>query len=131
MASGFRDYTPQVLAALDRAAERAQTKTAMMMQREVRESMKSLGPRVGGSRPHAAPGAPPAVQTGNLRRSIAWDVVGHGLGTAARVGVPGGTEEGAYGALLELKRNHPFIKPVVKGKSKIARDNLRQELGRL
>lgn len=131
MATGFRDYTPQVLAALDRAAERAQTKTAMMMQREVRESMRSLGPRVGGSRPHAAPGAPPAVQTGNLRRSIAWDIAGHGLSTTARVGVPGGTEAGTYGALLELKRNHPFLKPVIIGKSKVARDNLRKELGRL
>lgn len=131
MPSGFRDYTPQVLAALDRAAERAQTKTAMMMQREVRESMRSLGPRVGGSRPHAAPGEPPAVQTGNLRRSIAWDVVGHGLSATARVGVPGGTEEGTYGALLELKRNHPFLKPVIIGKSKVARDNLLKELGRL
>lgn len=131
MASGFRDYTPQVMAALGRAAERAQTKTAMMLQREVRESMRSLGPRVGGSRPHAAPGAPPAVQTGNLRRSITYDVVGSGLSTAARVGVPGGTEEGSYGAILELKRNHPFIKPVIKGKAKVARDNLREELMRL
>ena len=127
----FIDHTGKVIAALDRAAARAMTRTGMLMQKEIRESMKSLGPRRGGSRPHAPAGQPPAVQTGNLRRSIAYDVVGKGMGASVKVGVPGGKEEGTYGATLELKRNHPFIKPVVKGKSKKARDFLVQEMSKL
>ena len=124
------DHTASVIAALDRAAARAMTRTGMDLQREIRQSMKSLGPRVGGSRPHAPKGAPPAVQTGNLKRSIAYDVVGKGMGSSVRVGVPGGTEEGTYGARLELK-SHPFIKPVIKDKSKLARKYLAEEMLKL
>lgn len=127
----FRDYTPDVFAKLDKAAERAANRTGMRLVKEIRSSMRSLGPRKGGSRPHAAPGDPPAVQTGNLRRAVTYDVVGKGLGISVLVGVPGNTEEGAYGAILELKRNHPFIKPVIKDKSKVLRDELRKEMGRL
>jgi hypothetical protein len=124
------DHTASVIAALDRAAARAMTRTGMDLQREIRQSMKSLGPRVGGSRPHAPKGAPPAVQTGNLRRSIAYDVVGKGMGSSVRVGVPGGPEEGTYGARLELK-SHPFIKPVIKDKRKLARKYLAEEMLKL
>lgn len=125
------DHTDKVLAALDKAAARAMTRTGMLMQKEIRESMKSLGPRVGGSRPHSRPGQPPAVQTGNLRRSIAYDVVGKGMGARAKIGVPGGKNEGTYGAILELKRNRPFIKPVLKGKAKVARKYLIEEWSKL
>lgn len=126
------DHTGKVIAALDRAAARAMTRTGMDLQREIRKSMKSLGPRVGGSRPHSpkGEGAPPAVQIGNLRRSIAYDVVGSGMGSSVRVGVPGGTEEGTYGAILELT-THPFIKPVIKGKSKLAQKYLAEEMSKL
>ena len=105
------------------------TRTGMELQKEIRQSMKSLGPRVGGSRPHAGKGQPPAVQTGNLKRSIAYEVVGKGLRSKVRVGVPGGPE-GAYGAKLEM-HGHPFIKPVIKGKGKVAQRYLAEEMSKL
>lgn len=126
----FTVKTYDVIGPLKRSMKRALTRTGMDLQREVRESMKSLGPRVGGSRPHAAPGQPPAVQTGNLKRSIGYDVVMAGIGSSVRVGVPGGTEEGTYGAILEFKQ-HPFLKPVIKDKSKLLQRYLVEEMGRL
>jgi hypothetical protein len=52
------------------------------------------------------------------------------MGSSVRVGVPGGTEEGTYGAILELK-SHPFIKPVIKDKHKLARKYLAEEMLKL
>ena len=83
-------------------------------------STGSTGTRSGGPGGSAPPGSPPAVQTGNLRRSMNWEVNRRGmLDIIARVGTGIGSAVSAGYAVWQefgTRRSaaRPFLRPMLK-----------------
>lgn len=121
----FIDHTAEVIARLAMANDRALTRIGMMVQSEIRASMKSGGPGKPGRRPHSPVGSPPNVQTNRLRQSITYQLTGSGFNRSVQIGT-----DLVYGAVHELSRTHPrpFIKPVIIGKAKTAQQIHAEEL---
>lgn len=81
----FNDFTDDVFAKLDKAADRAYAKAGMKAAGDVKKSMRSRGGKAGEN--PSAPGETPAVQTGTYRASIDW-TSSPGLKGFLRIGTP-------------------------------------------
>ena len=115
MASGFRDYTPDVIKRLDAAAARAMKAVLMMTEAEAKKNAKGGGKNLN-------------VRTGRLRSSITHDTQGSGMSIRGRVGTPV-----IYGRVHELGGGNniparPYLRPAVTGKSAQLRSRFAEEM---
>ena len=137
MASGFRDYTPDVIKRLDAAAARAMKAVLMMTEGEAKKNATGGGKNLN-------------VRTGRLRSSITHDMQGKGLSIRGRVGTPviygrihelGGTITPKKGPFLIFEIDgqtvaarsvripaRPYLRPAVTGKSAQLRSRFAQEM---
>jgi len=121
---GIQVHRGAVIAAVRGASIAPVRKAAMMVEREAKASMKAggrgkarrqkgTGKFLAGLRYPSPPGTPPHVQTGALRASITWALVG-GLATGVSA-VVGPTVK--YGAVHEYGGKHtpkrPFMRPAL------------------
>ena len=122
----MRWYGDQVMRDIKRDGAKAVAKAAFLLKSDIQRSFTRTGYAKGkrGGMLHAGPGVrlrvpsrpgqPPAVQIGNLRRSITVDVGRDFDGNVARVG-PG--REAPYGKFLEFGtrkiKPRPFLRPAL------------------
>ena len=114
MASGFRDYTPDVIKRLDAAAARAMKAVLMMTEAEAKKNAKGGGKNLN-------------VREGRLWGSITHDMQGRGMSIRGRIGTPV-----IYGRIHELGGGNiparPYLRPAVTGKSAQLRSRFAQEM---
>lgn len=116
------DRSAQVIAIIRRAARDGVAQGGLIIEAEAKRLLGLKGPGV-----RSLPGEPPAVQTGNLRRSMATSVEERGNVIAAQIG-----PQADYGAHLELGTAtvapRPFLRPALDEKAAEATKAIRDSI---
>jgi len=104
----FNWYGGNVQRAVEANLNRNMKRAVIFLQGQLMIKVSGLSP--------SAPGNPPGVDTGNLRRNIGWDVSGRRLKLKGRVGTAVGNKQSiGYAVWLEFGTKHmaerPYLRP--------------------